>query len=289
MSSDDLIFVQNILKSAFQKEIKVLNLKRLTGGCINQAVWVKTATGNFFIKWNSPQLLPMFESEAKGLDILARAGVIRVPEVYATGSNEICSYLVLEFIENEAPGKNFWKNFGIALSMLHRHTKSKYGLDFNNYIGSLPQQNDLNDDWLSFFIHNRLEVQLKIGFDKGSIDDFCLLDFKNLFKKIPDILLTEQPALLHGDLWTGNIIVAGQICLIDPAIYYGNREVEIAYTKLFSEFNRDFYDAYQDSFPITQGFEERSEIYNLYPLLVHVNLFGGNYLNQVKQSLKKFK
>jgi protein-ribulosamine 3-kinase len=289
MAAPDLVFVQNILQTALQKKITVSGLKMLSGGCINNASRVESSSGVFFIKWNSPDLVPMFESEAKGLEILAKAGAIRVPEIYAFGHNEECSYLILEFIEPQPPGKNFWKNFGIALSMLHRESKPKYGLDFNNYIGSLPQKNDLNDDWQSFFIHNRLEAQLKIGIDKGSIDTSCLSDFEKLFKKIPDILFSDKPALIHGDLWSGNIIIAGQVCLIDPAVYYGNREAEIAYTKLFGEVDQDFYNAYQESFPIVKGFTERSEIYNLYPLLVHVNLFGGSYLDQVKQILKRFK
>ncbi|HXA01153.1 MAG TPA: fructosamine kinase family protein [Cytophagaceae bacterium] len=288
MAAADLNFVQNILQAAFQKQITVSKLKRLPGGCINNAVQVESSSGVFFIKWNSPELLPMFETEAKGLEILAEAGAIRVPEVYAFGCNEECSYLILEFVEREAQRKNFWKNFGIALSVLHRQSKQKYGLGFNNYIGLLPQQNDYNDDWLSFFIHQRLGTQLRIGLDKGSIDESYLFDFDQLFKKIPDILLSEKPALVHGDLWSGNVIVAGQVCLIDPAVYYGNREAEIAFTKLFDGFDQDFYHAYQENFPMATGFEERAEIYNLYPLLVHVNLFGGSYLHQVKQTLKKF-
>jgi protein-ribulosamine 3-kinase len=289
MPAVNLNIIQNILQSAFQKPITVSKLKSLPGGCINNAVRVETGAGTFFIKWNSIELLNMFESEAKGLEILAKAGVIRVPDVYAVGHNQECSYLILEFVEPEPPGKNFWKNFGTALSMLHRHIKPKYGLEFNNYIGSLPQQNDFNEDWISFFIHNRLKAQLEIGFDKGSIDRSFLPGFNNLFKKIPGILHAENPALLHGDLWGGNVLVAGQVCLIDPAIYYGHREIEIAYTKLFSEFDPDFYSAYQECFPIEKGFSERADIYNLYPLLVHVNLFGGGYWNQVQQILEKFR
>jgi protein-ribulosamine 3-kinase len=289
MPSADHFFIQKILEEAFKSEIKLKDVRPLGGGCINQAVLAVTSSGQFFIKWNVPELLAMFEAEAKGLDILAKAGEIRVPEVYHYGYNDACAYLILEFVEQEAQAKNFWKNFGIALSMLHRHTKPRFGLDFNNYIGSLPQQNYLNESWIDFFIQNRLEAQLKIGLNKGSIDSETDQGLQQLYKKLPDLLPEEKPSLVHGDLWSGNFIQAGQVCLIDPAAYYGNREAEIAFTKLFSGFDQEFYDSYEDSFAITAGFEQRSDIYNLYPLLVHVNLFGRSYLNQVKQILKRFR
>jgi protein-ribulosamine 3-kinase len=285
----DHFFVQRILEEAFKSKIKLNSFRLLSGGCINRAVLADTSSRQFFIKWNASELFPMFEAEAKGLDVLAKAGVIRVPEVYYYGYNEACSYLVLEFVEQETPAKNFWKNFGTALSMLHRHTRPRFGLDFNNYIGSLPQQNHLNESWIEFFIQNRLEAQLKIGLNKGSIDPEAEQNLQQLYKRLPDLLPEEKPSLIHGDLWNGNFIVAGQVCLIDPAVYYGNREAEIAFTKLFGGFDQKFYYSYEDSFPITAGFEERSDIYNLYPLLVHVNLFGGSYLNQVKQILKRFR
>jgi protein-ribulosamine 3-kinase len=288
MPSADHFFIQKILNEAFKSKIELKSIKFLTGGCINQTILADTSSGQFFIKWNAPGLSAMFEAEAKGLDLLAKAGVIRVPEVYYYGNNDACSYLILEFVEREAQAKNFWKNFGTALSMLHRHTRPRFGLDFNNYIGSLPQQNHLNETWIDFFIQNRLEAQLKIGLDKGMLDSEAEQGFQRLYKKLPGLLPEEQPALIHGDLWSGNFIVAGQVCLIDPAVYYGNREAEIAFTKLFGGFDQEFYHSYEDSFPMTAGFEQRSDIYNLYPLLIHVNLFGGSYLNQVKQILKRF-
>jgi protein-ribulosamine 3-kinase len=289
MASADYFLAQKILDEAFKNNIRLKDVRPLAGGCINQAVRVDTSSGQFFIKWNAPGLSAMFEAEAKGLDILAKAGAIRVPEVYYYGYNDACSYLILEFVEREAQAKNFWKNFGTALSMLHRNTKPRFGLDFNNYIGSLPQQNQLNESWIDFFIQNRLEAQLKIGLNKGSIDPETEQDLQQLYKKLRDLLPEEKPSLIHGDLWSGNFIVAGQVCLIDPATYYGNREAEIAFTKLFGGFDQEFYDSYEDSFAITAGFEERSDIYNLYPLLVHVNLFGGSYLNQIKRILEKFR
>jgi protein-ribulosamine 3-kinase len=287
MAFPDSGFIQDIFDEAFKSKIQIKGFKALSGGCINQAISAETSAGDFFIKWNSPELLPMFESEAKGLDLLAKAGAIRIPEVHCFGYNDRCSFLILEFVRQEAPGKNFWRNFGIALSMLHRQTKSKFGLEFNNYIGSLPQQNDLYENWFDFFVRNRLEVQLKIGLDKGIIDRRLTDDFHLLYKKLPDLLPEQKPALIHGDLWSGNFIVAGQVCLVDPAVYYGSRESEIAFTRLFGGFDPEFYMSYKDGFPMPSGFEERVDIYNLYPLLVHLNIFGGTYLNQIKQILKK--
>ncbi|MFL5728325.1 MAG: fructosamine kinase family protein [Cytophagaceae bacterium] len=288
MSDGNKNNVEDILRDSLGKELRISSVMPVAGGCINNAVKVESSEGIFFIKTNSPELLSMFESEAKGLDLLARAGALRVPEVLAFGYNDQCSYLVQEFVEKEIPGKNFWKNFGTALSMLHRQTKSEYGLHFNNFIGALPQQNEPCKEWLDFFITRRLQVQINKGLETGSLDKESAKKFDTLFKKLPELLISEKPALLHGDLWSGNFLVAGQVCLIDPAVYYGHREAEIAFTRLFGGFDKEFYQAYEENFPISPGFDERAEIYNLYPLLVHVNLFGGSYLNQVKQILRKF-
>ena len=169
---------------------------------------------------------------------------------------------------------------------MHQQTHPKFGLEFDNYIGSLQQSNEQNKNWDDFFIQKRLQAQLSIGDFTANI----LSDFDKLFQKIPNIFPAEKTALLHGDLWSGNFLAKGgdTPTLIDPAIYYGNREMDIAMSKLFGGFNSDFYFAYNESYPLENGWEERIQICNLYPLLVHVNLFGGGYINQVKNILSYY-
>jgi fructosamine-3-kinase len=165
---------------------------------------------------------------------------------------------------------------------LHKNYGASFGLDHNNYIGSLKQQNNRKANWVEFFIEERLSVQLKLACDYGRIDHALLKKFESLSVKASSIIPPEKPSLLHGDLWSGNIIADenGQPCVIDPAVYYGHREAEIAFTKLFGGFDPEFYHAYQEQFPLPDGFAKRVDLYNLYPLLVHANLFGGSYLKQ---------
>jgi fructosamine-3-kinase len=145
----------------------------------------------------------------------------------------------------------------------------------------LLQSNEYTANWIDFFIEKRLKAQAGLAFYNGEIPRSLYDKFNDLYNKLPELLPSEKPALLHGDLWSGNVIVGsnGHVSLIDPAVYYGNREAEIAFTKLFGGFSSAFYDAYNEAFPLEKGFEERIDIYNLYPLLVHVNLFGSGYIN----------
>jgi fructosamine-3-kinase len=165
-----------------------------------------------------------------------------------------------------------------------------FGLDHDNYIGSLPQYNSPRPAWVRFFIEQRIEIQLKTAIDNGRAEPSIVPVFERLYKLLPSIMPEEKPALLHGDLWINNLIEneRGEPCLVDPAVYYGSREAEIAYTYLFGGFERGFFDVYDATYPLQPGFGERIDLYNLYPLLVHVNLFGGGYLQQVKEIVRRF-
>jgi fructosamine-3-kinase len=228
----------------------------------------------------------MLQAEEKGLKILESAKAIRTPRIVGTATEGSYQFILLEFIEG-LPSINYWRQLGEELAKLHQVTSEVAGLDHPNYIGSLPQINTSRKSWIDFFIINRLEAQLKL---LSPTDKSLLRDFETLFKKLPELLVDEPHSLLHGDLWSGNLIATstGEPCLIDPAVYFGNREAEISFTLLFGGFNDEFYDAYQAAFPLQRGFRERVSIYNLYPLLVHANLFGGSYLSQVKSILKKW-
>lgn len=270
------------LGNALNTTVTFTEATLLTGGCINNAVKLNTDKGLFFVKWNANAKANMFQSEYRGLKILKDTNTICIPDVFGFDEN----FLILEFIAPSNPDNAFWENFGQKLALMHQQTHPKFGLEFDNYIGSLQQSNEQNKNWDDFFIQKRLQAQLSIGDFTANI----LSDFDKLFQKIPNIFPVEKSALLHGDLWSGNFLAKGGDIpvLIDPAIYYGNREMDIAMSKLFGGFNSDFYFAYNESYPLENGWEERIQICNLYPLLVHVNLFGGGYINQVKNILSYY-
>ena len=181
--------------------------------------------------------------------------------------------------------KNFWENFGRDLSYLHQNSNSLFGLDHDNFIGSLVQKNQYHSTWIDFFIHQRIKPQLLLG---NFSSDF-LRSCDKLFVKIEDLFSNEPSSLLHGDLWSGNFLSNNERpVLIDPSVYFGCREMDISMTKLFGGFDQRFYDSYNENFPLYEGWEERIDICNLYPLLVHVNLFGGSYYNQTKNIIDSF-
>lgn len=270
--------------------VTLLGFSFLAGGCINNGGQFKTSRGKYFVKWNDGRKYPrMFEAEAHGLATLRRAGTLHVPEVIGWFSQAEYQGIVLELVESSARSALYWQHLGHGLAALHKHTHNTFGLDINNYIGSLPQSNTAAATWVDFYIHQRLAPQLKMAADHGRLDQSTLRRFDTLYKKLPQIFPNEQPALLHGDLWSGNVIInhTGAPCLIDPAVYYGHREAELAFTQLFGGFDHNFLDAYNESYTLPPGFASRVDVYNLYPLLVHVNLFGGSYATQVRSILKK--
>ena len=233
----------------------------------------------------------MFEAESKGLQLLRRQNAIKIPEVIGFGEEGSYQFLLLEFVEQKSRSKNYWHQLGNRLASLHRCSAELFGLDHDNYIGSLNQLNHQHSSWLTFFIEQRLNVQLKLAVESSQLNLEWRRKFDALYLKLPSLLPEEKPSLLHGDLWSGNLITdeKGEPCLIDPAIYFGNREADLAMTKLFGGFENEFYVSYHKAFPLQPGYEKRVDLYNLYPLLVHVNLFGGSYKNQVENILNAFR
>lgn len=262
-----------------------------SGGCINKGGQLKTTGGNFFLKWNTLQRFPgMFASEAKGLSLLRGLNVIDVPEVIYSGSAGAYQFLLLQFIPQSSRSELYWQNLGSGLAALHQNTASHFGLDHDNYIGSLTQHNNQSLSWIDFFIEKRLEIQLRMAVDSKRIDTSLSKKFNTLFPKLPSLLPTERAAMLHGDLWSGNVIAnsTGEPCLLDPAVYFGHREVDLAMTQLFGGFDESFMESYDHTFPLIPGYKERFDIYNLYPLLVHLNLFGAGYKSQVVSIVNRF-
>lgn len=283
--------ISALLKETLQDEVLLKDFTPINGGCISNGGKLHTSKGIFFLKWNHASKFPfMFEAEAKGLSLLYDSNSIRIPTVVGVGETKAYQFILMEFIERHSKASDYWESLGTSLSLLHKKNSAAYGLDHDNYIGSLPQYNTIKKSWIEFFTTHRLQVQLKIAIDSKTISLSHLNKFETLFKKLPSILIEEKPCLVHGDLWSGNLITdeAGSPCLIDPAVYYGNREVDLAMTQLFGGFTDSFYQSYINAFPVEQGLQDRLDIYNLYPLLVHVNLFGQSYLSQVLSTLTKY-
>ena len=292
--------VQNIPSNVQQRVARALNLKGSEdlhdfvfsgGGCINQGGKLQTSTGTFFLKWNSAKKFPsMFRAEASGLTLLRKTNAIEIPAVISVDEDDVDQFILLDFIDQGPQAKSYWKHLGSRLAILHKTTHDRFGLDHENYIGSLRQFNTPSQNWIDFFVHERLNVQLKMAVDSGLAGSQMVKSFETLYPKLTSLLSEEKPALLHGDLWSGNIITTskGEPCLIDPAVYYGCREVDLAMTKLFGSFPTEFYQAYDQTYPLLPGYEDRLELYNLYPLLVHLNLFGTQYKSPITGILSRF-
>ena len=270
------------IKEKVHPQIIIYKWTPISGGCINNAIKLQTNKGVFFAKWNPRAKSNMFKAEYKGLKSLQETNSIYIPEIIAFEKD----FLLLEFVYPSNPDDHFWENFGRNLAKMHTPLEGKFGLDYNNYIGSLKQLNTKKESWVDFFIQNRLISQLKVGDFSSSVKN----DFEKLFIKLPHLFPDERPSIIHGDLWGGNFLVKEHSIpvLIDPAIYFGNREMDIAMSILFGGFHADLYTSYNEVFPLENGWEERVSLCNLYPLLVHVNLFGGGYLNQVKNILSYY-
>ncbi len=269
----------------------ILSSTPLGGGSINETFRIETTSGTVFIKYNLAKRYPgMFTAEAKGLRILEEADCIQVPKVLHSDEIGEYSFLLLGYIESQVPASDFWQRFGQKLALLHHHSSTSFGLDHDNYIGSIMQINRNHKSWTEFLISERLEPMLSMAMDIGKLNGHDVRKFEILYKKLPEILPVEPPSLIHGDLWSGNFMDGddGNAWMIDPAVYYGHREMDIAMSKLFGGFTKAFYDAYNDSWPLEPGWQGRIPLNQLYPLLVHVNLFGESYSQQVRQILKDF-
>lgn len=283
--------IEKMLSGFIGIDVTINSISSVGGGSINDTYKVSTSEGDFFVKKNSTSLYPqMFEKEALGLKILRDAKSIDLPEVIGYGEIENDSFLILKFINSANKSDSFWDDFGRQLAGLHKNSDKHFGLNHDNYIGSLYQYNNKHGSWSDFFREERLEKQVRLARNNGAIDTGTVSTFDRFYTKLENIFPQEPPALLHGDLWGGNFIVSekGNPVIIDPAVYYGHREMDLGMTQLFGGFDSQFYSSYDMHYPLENGWEERLGYCNLYPLMVHVNLFGGGYLQSVKAILKKF-
>ena len=287
--------VRTAVEAALSREatgsVRVTGSSPVGGGCISPTARLQTEAGPYFLKWGGPdQPAELLAAEARGLQELADTDEVRVPAVIARGVDRDPPWLLLEWLEPGRGRADSWRRLGTELAALHRHGDDRFGADSDNFIGSLPQPNGRTDDWPAFWRAHRLEPQLRQAVDRGLMDDGDLRRFDALFDRLDEILAPgsdEGPSLLHGDLWSGNVhMTDGRAAVIDPSVYHGHREVDLAMAELFGGFEPGFFQAYDHRWPRAPGYAPtRRAVYQLYYLLVHVNLFGSGYVGRTRSAL----
>ncbi len=271
-------------------DLSIARAEKVHGGDINHSYCLYANGAKYFLKLNDANRYPsMFEQEANGLQALSNSSTLTVPGVIKCGLTGHQQYLLLEWIEPGNPDSDFWENFGAAIATMHQQTQPCFGWPADNYIGSLPQCNTQYDSWYSFYTQCRIIPLVKKLFDNRSFTNQDVTAAENLCKNFEHLFPQEPPALLHGDLWSGNFMItsAGEAAIYDPAVYYGHREMDIGMTKLFGGFHQRFYTAYNEIFPLEQNWVQRLPLSQLYPLLVHAVLFGGHYVGNARAILSQ--
>jgi fructosamine-3-kinase len=272
-----------LLENAMHIRIVRGSERQVHGGSINSAARIESDRGPIFVKHGSPEIFSRFETEAVGLKLLARAQAVRVPDVLGCARNDQWSFIALEWIDFAKSSRSSEATLGEQLAWQHRVVEAKFGLDTDNTIGATPQFNSWCDDWVRFFREHRLRTQLQLASQNGVQPE--VFDRGAQLCEIMDAFFTSYrpvPSLLHGDLWGGNWATDTEDMpiMFDPAVYFGDRETDIAMTRLFGGFGPAFYTAYQSTWPLDQAAGTRSTLYNLYHVLNHFNLFGGAYQSQ---------
>ncbi|MBD0295892.1 MAG: fructosamine kinase family protein [Bacteroidota bacterium] len=283
----------NNLKESLQKElgIQIRNVQTIGGGCINETYKIIAEQSFFFCKINSATKFPqLFQKEASGLSYLKKQNVIKLPDVLAQFEEAGKQVLVLEWITTGTRTESFWKNFGTAVAALHHVSHTYFGFEEDNYMGSIPQPNNPANDWVTFFKTQRLEPLVLQCVRKELLTERQVALFEKIYQQLPGFFEVENPALLHGDLWSGNFMCNSQSepVLIDPAVYYGHRSIDLGMSTLFGGFRNNFYEAYHYHYPLPKNYEEQWQLCNLYALLIHLFLFGKSYLPQIENIMQRF-
>ena len=278
------------MKNALERALRaiddpsdIVSQRSVSGGCISEATYVETSLGRYFLKTHHR---PFFHAEAHGLRLLADSSTVGIPEVLAVDED----FILLSWISGNQ-GSPDSRALGRQLAALHQSQGERFGLDRDNFIGANPQQNTQHDSWVEFFRCQRLEAQAQLARRNGRWNSMRDKALGRLLGRLDSLLPANPPvSLLHGDLWGGNVLgdENGQPYLIDPAVYFGDRETDIAFSQLFGGFSSTFYDTYNNAWPLETGWQERFEIYNLYHLLNHLNLFGEGYGPGVDRILDRF-
>ena len=280
--------VSDAISTASGEKFVPTGTDQVGGGCINEACVLHGSAASYFIKLNSASQLDMFEAEAAGLNEIIRSQSVRAPVPLTYGTAAGRAWLVMEFLELGGRARDSMESLGRQLAAMHRTTQSQFGWWRDNTIGSTPQINTRCEEWAAFWINERLRFQFDLAAGRGH--GGRLQQRGELLMDACAALLTEhgpQASLLHGDLWSGNYSICrdGMPAIFDPAVYYGDRETDIAMTELFGGFSGDFYRAYDEAWPLNAGYRIRRMLYNLYHILNHLNLFGAGYRGQAEQMI----
>ena len=279
---------ESIFFENFGHDVEIDEFSVVASGIVNTGVKIVSSEGIFFLKLNELEDPDFFVSEAADLNLLKP--FVPVPETIGFGRSMGFNYLITNYIEEGKPQKSSFGKAGADLAKLHLNSNSQFGNDYINYMASIPQDNQWKSDGINFLIQNRILPMVGhcLMEEKISIDLYKRIEM--LCGRLGKIIPEENPALLHGDLWSGNLMtnMAGNSIFIDPACYYGLRESEIAFTYLFGGFENSFYESYLEIYPLEPGFGERVSVYHIHPLLVHVYLFGSGYIDGIERILKRF-
>jgi protein-ribulosamine 3-kinase len=280
------------LPSAVRAEIEAALGHRIeqaapvSGGCINSAARLATGLGPYFLKWCERGAAPTFEAESRALECIRATNTVRAPLTVARGDR----WLLLEWLEPGQPSRVDWVGFGRQLAAMHRVKHTQFGGSEANFIGSLTQENGWSESWPAFWETRRLRPQLELALQHGRLGRADTQNFDRLFSELDDRLAVGQQdgaSLLHGDLWSGNAHACSDgIALVDPSVYHGHREVDLAMAELFGGFPSAFREGYESQWPLqAAGWPQRRAIYQLYYLLVHINLFGSGYVAGTRNAL----
>lgn len=290
ISAQDALPVKKILENLYPDIRTTPYFESVSGGSINKCFRVILSDQlQFFLKVNDANLYPaLFSCEKTGLEWIQKNG-IRTPSILSQFNEANRQYLLLEWIPPGNKTIGFWKKFGQQLAALHQIHSPRFGFSDNNFIGSLHQSNSIHDNWVNFLIEERLKPQIRLAEKRKYLHSRHLSQFENLFSLLGQFFPQEKPSLLHGDLWSGNYLCdeSSSPVLIDPALYFGHRSMDIGMTMLFGGFDKSFYEAYYYHLPVAVNFVEQCLIAQLYPLLVHLNLFGISYVTDIEEILNR--
>ena len=287
-----ILAMEQIIKHiAEQINSEIKSFKPVSGGDISSAYLLETQHQKLFLKVNSKSFAKsMFLAEQKGLQVIESTKTIAVPHVHLVAELDCKAFLLMDFIESRRPNAKDYIHFGRDLASLHLVSNEQFGFSSDNFIGSLPQSNTFHADWTEFYWNERILPQLELAKKNNALDVANIPTKESALKIFQQVFGEVKPSLLHGDLWCGNYLIStvGTPYLIDPAVYYGHSMVDVAMSRLFGGFDAEFYDAYHEIIPKQTYYQEQIKFYQLYYLLVHLNLFGRSYRSSVVDILDRY-